>query len=288
MILGLMAGLVPAVAQAGAPPLPEPAPNRVAFDPLGERWTGDLDEMIVHRRIRVLVPYSRSTYWVALGKPQGLVYEEFTAYAKEVNRKVPGAKKKKHLGTHVLFLPTRQGDLISGLLEGRGDIAAAGLTITPGREEQVAFSAPLLRDIREVVVTGPESPPIASLDDLEGQEVFVRKSSSYFEHLTEWNGRLQGEGKELVRIRPVPEELEDDDLVEMVSAGLLGITVLDEYKATFWARAFSKIEIHSDLAIHQGGEIAWMIRKNQPEARGEPGRLHQGQREGYPLRQHAD
>jgi len=182
-------------------------------------WTGDLDGMLERRRVRVLVPSSRSSYWVALGKPQGILYEAFTAYEKELNRKF--GNKRKHLLTHVLFIPTRRDDFIPALLEGRGDIAAGRLAVTPARLEKVAFAAPIARDVREVVITGPDSPQLATLADLEGQEVAVRASSSYFEHLTELNARLAKEGKRPVVIHLVPEQLEDDDLAEMVNAGLL-------------------------------------------------------------------
>jgi membrane-bound lytic murein transglycosylase MltF len=258
-LLGVCSVPAPARAQANA----DAGPERFEVERPDEAWIGDLDGMIERRRVRVLVPYSRATYWVELGKPQGIVYEAFIAYEKGLNRKLRG--RPKHILIHVLFIPTRQNDLIPALLEGRGDIAAARLTITPARLEKVAFSAPLARDVREVVVTGPESPVIATLADLEGKEVSVRASSSYFEHLTELNARLSQEGKPLVVIHPVPEELEDDDLIEMVNAGLLGTTVLDEDTARFWSQVYTEIEIHSDLAVHEGGEIAWMIRKDSPE-----------------------
>ena len=60
-------------------------------------------------------------------------------------------------------------------LEGRGDLAMAGLSITPERAQQVAFSAPFWSGISEIVVTGPASPKVATADDLSGQEVFVRQ-----------------------------------------------------------------------------------------------------------------
>ncbi len=79
--------------------------------------------------------------------------------------------------------------IIPAPVEGLGDIAAANLTITPERSKQVDFSKPIYDNVSEVVVTGPSSPKIASLEDLSGKEVFVRKSSSYYEHLEQLNVR---------------------------------------------------------------------------------------------------
>jgi ABC-type amino acid transport substrate-binding protein len=72
--------------------------------------------------------------------------------------------------------------LLSSLIEGKGDIAAANLTITDKRKKQgIAFTDPLLENVRELLVSGPLSPKVESAADLGGQRVFVRPSSSYYE-----------------------------------------------------------------------------------------------------------
>jgi ABC-type amino acid transport substrate-binding protein len=97
--------------------------------------------------------------------------------------------------------------IIPALLAGHGDIAAANLTITPERRKQVDFSAPVYSDVSEIVVTVPSSPKIASIDDLSGKEVFVRRSSGYHEHLEQLNARFRKEGKSPMKLRPAPENL---------------------------------------------------------------------------------
>ena len=42
-------------------------------------------------------------------------------------------------------------------------------------------------------MAGPASPKVASLDDLSGKEVFVRKSSSYYESLVALNKKFADE-----------------------------------------------------------------------------------------------
>ena len=61
---------------------------------------------------------------------------------------------------------------------------AASLTITPERQEVVDFSDPYLTEVDEIVVSGPESPSIASLDDLAGQEIFILGPDLRQDHLT--------------------------------------------------------------------------------------------------------
>ncbi len=150
-------------------------------------------------------------------------------------------------------------------MEGKGDIAAANLTVTPERQKLVDFAAPILTNVREVVLTGPQSPAVAALDDLAGKEVFVRKSSSYYESLMVLNRRFASEKKQPVILKEAPEQLEDEDLIEMLNAGLVAIIVVDKHKADFWKQVFPKIKIHDDLAVSTGGEIAWAIRKDSPE-----------------------
>ena len=126
-------------------------------------------------------------------------------------------------------------------------MAAANLTITPARQKVVDFSLPVASDIRELVVTAPNEPPVNAPEDLSGRKVHVRKSSSYYESLTTLNASLRKAGKPPVEIVPANEPLEDEDLLEMVNAGLIPITIVDEHLATFWKQIFDQIKV-TDVA----------------------------------------
>jgi membrane-bound lytic murein transglycosylase MltF len=164
-----------------------------------------------------------------------------------------------------MFVPVSRDRLLPGLLEGRGDIAAANLTITPARQALVDFADPFATGISEIVVTGPASPRLGSLNDLAGQEVFVRRTSSYHESLVGLNARFRQAGLREVVLVPAPENLEDEDLLEMLSAGLVKILVVDSHKARFWKQIFTTLTLHPDLAVRTGGDIAWAIRKDSPK-----------------------
>ncbi len=168
-------------------------------------WTGDYDGMVKRRLLRVLVVHSKTFYFVDKGTPRGATYDAFTALEQELNKKL----KKKHLGVRVAFVPVRRDQLIPYLLDGKGDVAAANLTITRERGEEVEFTTPILTGVNEIVVTGPQTPEIASVEDLAGQEIFVRKSSSYYESLLSLNEMLKERGKPQVILKAAPEELED-------------------------------------------------------------------------------
>ena len=78
------------------------------------------------------------------------------------------------------------------------------------------------------------------------------------------NADLTKRGKPAVKVRFAPDNLEDEDLLEMLNAGLVQYVVVDDYLARFWAGVLPAIKLHPDVALRTGGEIAWAIRKNSP------------------------
>jgi len=238
------------------------APEKRLLDLVQIPWVGDLRGMLDRRLVRILTVPSETMYFLEKGTPRGIAAEFQSAFETFINKRFP--PKARHLKTNVVIVPTRRDELLPGLLEGRGDIAASALTITPERERVVDFSTPVNREIDEIAVTGPASPEISALDDLVGKEVLVRRSSSYWESLERLNTRLSSEGKKPITLQPAPEELEDNDLMEMVNAGLAEIVVVDDYKAELWAQILPDIGLHPNIAINTGGQIGWMMRKESP------------------------
>ena len=241
-----------------------------------ERWTGDFDGMVKDRIIRALVVYSKTFYFLDGGRQRGLSYDLLQEFEKYVNKKL----KNKTLKLHVAFIPVRRDKLIPGLVEGFGDIAVANLTITPQRKKHVAFSNPFLNGVKELVVSGPAAPPVSSVDDLAGKEIHVRKSSSYYESLVQLNASFKKAGKRPMKLVPAEETFEDEDLLEMVNAGLIPMIVMDSHKAQFWQQIFEKIKLHPDIAVRDGGEIAWAFRKNSPKLKAVVNEFVKGHKKG--------
>jgi membrane-bound lytic murein transglycosylase MltF len=119
--------------------------------------------------------------------------------------------------------------------------------------------------VKEVVVTGPKSPAIATVDDLAGKAVHVRKASSYHESIVALNGRFAKEGKPAVKIVLVPDALEDEDMLEMLNAGILEAIVVDDWKARMWAQVLPKIQVNGQAVLRGGGKIGWATRKGSPK-----------------------
>ena len=242
---------------------PQKKPEVKAPSTQAEQWTGDLDGMLQRRTIRVVVAYSKTQYYVLKGMQYGISYEGGTAFEKYINRKYPS--KTKNVKLHVVFRPVQRDELFSHLTDGTADIAIAGLTITPDRKKIVDFSDPMASGINEIAVTGPDSPALNSLDDLSGRDVVLRKSSSYWTHVEALNERFKTEQKPPVRLHAAPEDLEDEDLLEMVNAGLISTIIVDDNVAKLWSNLLTKLQLHEQITVNTGGEYAWAVRQNTPK-----------------------
>lgn len=227
-------------------------------------WTGDFDEMIRRRKIRFLAPYSRTLYYIDKGRERGLTAELARDFERYINQKYKKQLKKRPITLYII--PTPRDKLIENVAKGLGDIAAGNLTITPERLQSVDFSEDKQQHgISEVVVTRKGGRKISRTEDLSGEVVYVRKSSSYYESLSNLNKILAAAKKPLVDISLLPEELEDEDIMEMVNAGLIDMTVIDDISVKLWGQILPNLDPHYDIAVRKGGHIGWAIRKNSPK-----------------------
>ena len=230
--------------------------------PLVGTWHGDLDGMIERRPIRALVPYSRTFFFVdGRGSQRGLSHAFMEAFEDFLNERL----ELGHLRVSVVYVPVTRDRLIPWLLEGRGDVIAANLTITETRAARVSFTEPLAREVREILVSGPAAESVATLDDLAGRTIFVRPDSSFFESLTELNRNFRARGLALMHLEPAPAHFEVGDVLEMVNAGLVDHAVADDYLAEFWARVLPDLIVHEDLALREAADIAFAVRPDSPE-----------------------
>jgi membrane-bound lytic murein transglycosylase MltF len=251
--------------EAAEKPLPVPAfedglPEGVRAH-MFEAYAGDFDGMVKRRIVRLGVTFNRSFYFIDRGVQRGAVYEYGKLFEDELNKKLNTGNAK----IAVIFVPLPRAMLLQALLDGRIDAVLAQVTITPDKQKLVDFSIPTRKNVSEVVVTGPGAPAIAAVDDLSGREVFVRKGGTYHQSLLALNDQLTAKGKPPVRVQFAPENLEDDDVLEMVNVGIIPITVVDDYLAAFWKKIFTDLTVHDTVTVRTGGELAVAFRKNSPQ-----------------------
>lgn len=178
------------------------------------------------------------------------------AFEAQINDKLDSGLLK----VSVVLVPVTRDRLIPWLLAGRGDLIAADLTITPERAESVLFTAPLARDVREVLVSGPGVAPVKALEDMAGRDVLVRRGSSYFDSLQRANEKLADQGRDTMRLEIAPGHFEVGDVLEMVNAGVVDHAVADEYLAGFWSQVMPDLTVHDDFVLRRGADIAFAVR----------------------------
>ncbi len=184
------------------------------------------------------------------------------AYEAFLNKDRPRYKQVK-----LIFIPVPFEKLLTALQAGKGDVAAAGLTITETRKKQVAFTDPYLPDINEVVVHHHTIKDLPSVDALSGRSVYVRKNSSYATHLGTLNARFKERKIKPCLIEEAPVHIITEDILDLVNAGVIPVTVADHHIAAAWQQAMPDIVVRQDLVVHSGGDIAWAVRKENTKLR---------------------
>lgn len=226
-----------------------------------EKWSGDIDGMIERRFIRALVLYNKTGFFYDGPQPRGVSYEALKEFEKYINKKLNTGNKP----LQVVFLPVTREEGLKRMADGRGDIAVANIPITPEMQQIADLSDPVRENVKELVVTGPSAPQIASLDDLAGKEIFVRRVSRYWPNLVKLNEQFKKSGKPEMKLREADANLEDEDILNMVSAGVVGITVMDDLVANLWAQVFEGLQIHTDISLVNDDKIGWAVQKNTPQ-----------------------
>jgi membrane-bound lytic murein transglycosylase MltF len=225
-----------------------------------DRHLGDLDGMVKRRQIRALVLPSRSGFFYDKGHPRGIFYEAMEEFQRFANQKL----KTGNLKIHVTYIPVRGERMRSALLEGAGDVLAYGSIVTPEREKVVLFTAPIATNVKQVIVTGPKSPPVTRLEDLSGKEIYVNPLTDFYENLHHLSEAFQKAGKAPILVKAADPNLRDEDLLEMVNAGLIPATVTLDGRAEFWAKVLPNLTLHQDIVLKDEGQLAWVTRKDSP------------------------
>ncbi|MEQ1501045.1 MAG: transporter substrate-binding domain-containing protein [Myxococcota bacterium] len=212
-----------------------------------ERSTGDLAEIRARGSIRILTRNNAVSYYLDKGNQRGFDYELVKLFAKENGLRVD------------VIVPPDASDLVPWLLEGKGDLIAAQMTVTPERAAKVAFSDPYLF-VREVLVQPAGEPPITAPEGLRGKTIVVRPSSSYRATLD----ALQATAGPFT-IVDAPEDVETEQLIAKVGRGEVPLTVADSTIAK--VELAHRDDVQLSLVLTEERPIAYGIRTGNPALR---------------------
>jgi len=225
------------------------------------RSTADLQAIRKRGELRVLVSFDKTEFFMHGATLLGFQAEALQHYEKFLNRGL----KRRERRVALVYLPVAFERLIPALRDGYGDVAAAPLTVTPEREREVDFVVDDRLRVDEVIVTHKDEQGLASLENLSGRRVYVLRATSFVEHLRALNERLVAGGRAPVIIEEADPHLRIDDVLELVNAGIVAITVADDYKAELYAKVLPDLVVRQDLRLNEGGRMGWAVRKGNPE-----------------------
>ena len=257
----------PAVASAptdqvpAATPAKDQPPANLTEHLAREKFTGDLDGMVKRRVIRVLVVSDRTYIFFDGIQMRGIMYDVFREFEAGLNRKL----KTGNAAVSLLFVPVDRDDIINALADGRGDIVGKPVAITDEWKKYGDFSDPIRENINYIVVTGPKSPTVTRLEDLSGKEVYIHKLSALYLAIQKLNERFRENGKPPVIVKEADPNLAEDDVLEMLNAGLIGLTVARDVYADFWSKVYTDIQPRKDIVVASGESSGFAVRKNTPQ-----------------------
>jgi len=241
---------------ASTPDVSSAEPTILGQKLLTDRY--DLEGLVDRKTLRVLVGYSHTHYFMDGLHIRGITAEILKEFDPFLQKRIGSPRSK----INILPIPVARDQMIDFLAEGLGDIAIGNITITEERALKVDFSEPIHRGVSEIIVHGRETPEISELQDLAGRAVHVRISSSFFESIKDLNQSLAASDLAPIEVVAMDESLQTEDILELVNAGVVPITVADSHIAEFWATVHENIVVRSDLALKSGRDIAWAIRKD--------------------------
>ncbi|MBT7609682.1 MAG: transporter substrate-binding domain-containing protein [Bacteriovoracaceae bacterium] len=207
--------------------------------------------IISEKYFKVLTTKNSFDYYIYQGIPKGIQLEMTKQLLNNINKRY--AKKKSSLNIQFEMIPVASDQLIPMLLEGRGDIITAGLTITPNRKKIMNFSMPY-RYVDEVIVTRKE----LADQDVHGKTLHIRKSASYYEAVTRYNKKNKINP---FKVETVNETLHTEYILELISLGIFNYTIADSYIAQMAVNIFDNLVILKDRPFGTNLPIGWAVRK---------------------------
>ena len=205
---------------------------------------GDLDAIKKRGVLRVLTHNNAVNYWLYKGHEVGFAYDMVKAFAQKIGVRLE------------IVVPPKRTDLIPWLNQGRGDLIAAGLTVTAKRRSLIDFGPPVM-SIQQVIIM-PSGTALHSPKDLAGKKVYVRASSSYAMRLKTLSKRLA----KPINVLAVDEDEEFEEIADKVAAGTYGLTVLDSNLADL--AIAQRPQLVKGPAISDPQDLAWGLRKDSP------------------------
>ena len=201
-----------------------------------EPYTGDLAVLKERRVLRMVTWNSAWTYFLHRGELLGFQYELVRRFAENHGMRVQ------------VVVPPDSAEPLDYLAQGRGDVVAAGLTLTPHRLDRAELEWTRPTMFATEVVIKRAGDPLSTLDQLNGRTVVVHPTSAYWETLS----ALKAKGDVSFELVAAPTNEHTHQIVDKVAAGIYDLTMADSPVA------------HVELAYRDDVAIAFEITEALP------------------------
>jgi membrane-bound lytic murein transglycosylase MltF len=227
-----------------------------------ERTVRDLSAIRTAGVLRVLVNQNRNSSGELNGKSIGVEYRRLSAFEHYLN-----GQSKKGQPLKVVFIPKPKDELLAALERGEGDIAAPGELFSGPIGAKVVRSNPLMANTALVIVSRAGQRRYTRLDQLSGRRLTLPAGSAAEPALRELNAQLVKRKLKPVELEWVDPSLGVEDVLEMISAGIFSLTVVEQPIAERWAKVLPKLHVERRLVVAKQQDMTWFVRRDTPELR---------------------
>ncbi len=144
-------------------------------------------------------------------------------------------------------------DLLPALVQGRGDLVLANLTITPERREQVDFTLPVAYSRQQLVLRAGATPP-QRIAELAGLRLGVQSATAFYATALELQQKVPD-----LQLVELPPDLDTTGVLDQVAAGEVDLTIEDSNLLE--VELPLRDDLQSGLAVSELSAIAWALRK---------------------------
>ncbi|HLD64700.1 MAG TPA: transglycosylase SLT domain-containing protein [Pseudomonas sp.] len=249
LLLGCLLLSLPTAARLVGPP---EAPPTVARDLAKIRDSGVL---------RILVNQSRNSSGEVKGQAIGSEYRRLRAFEQYLNR---NARDGRSLSLKII--PLAKDQLLGALRRGEGDLMAPGELLTQGGGQGISSSV-VRSNVPLVLVSRQGNRRYQRLEQLAGRSLALPAGSAAAEALRVINQKLAQRKLAPIVVEWVDPSLAVEDVLEMVQAGIYGLTAVEQPIAERWAKVMPKLRVERHLVLANEGDMSWFVSRDAPMLR---------------------
>ncbi|MGQ8338422.1 transporter substrate-binding domain-containing protein [Sunxiuqinia sp. A32] len=217
----------------------------------------DLTRIMKSGKLRAVVDYNSTNYFVYRGQPMGFKYELLRRLADDMGVRLE------------ISVSNNLQETFEGLANEQYDVVAKNLTITKRRNDKIDFTVPLEQTRQVLIQKKPdnwkemsrrtlEESLIRNQLELAGKRIHVQKNTAYYRRLSNLSEEIGAE------IDIVEDSIYGvEQLVALVAQGEIDYTVCDENVAKVNQTYYPNLDISTPISFPQN--IAWAVRKDSEQ-----------------------